>query len=335
MLVADPKLYLNAKVLLKAKAFTSLFEDTRIENHLLALDQDNQIIPHTYLGMIESTNSAPFLELQLPEKTCDSGFLFYANTWSGNFQHFLTELFPKVMDYVALMEEYPNQIPLLIPKTLYNNFVMDLLNLLKLGDNIIQLERNTVYGFKKLYSSSYIPNFKEVHAKLIAAFKFLRGKLPSMPDTANAQTKHRIYLARDSSRDDSYNNNNAGSARVILNEGELLNTLQLLGFGSCVLGTCSIAEKQSKLLGSEIVVSPIGANLFNLLFLSQPYPKTVVIIHSSTFKLQHYFIDIFTQVYSGAITFRSFEGQSISREVNSPYTVNAAEFSSALDDWLR
>ncbi len=314
-----------------------MFNTDRLEeNHILALDENNNPIPHTYLGNIIESN------LQLSDAELENihvheeGFLFYSNPHTCNFQHFLTELFPKLIDYLDTMEGLGRSIPLIVPDYILNKFINELLEVMNLKDSV-EIIGSGVHFIKNLYSSSFVPNFHAAHPRLIRTFKLLHQrcleKFPSsFTNTGTTTPPSRTYLGRDKAGSSEYNNTNTGVKRVILNEDLMCQMLEKHGFATTVLGTCSLAEKKQKLENKEIIISPIGANLMNLVFLTPPYPKLILIIYSSNFRAYDYFIDIFNQVYDRKISFGIFGGESTGPGDNSPFLVNIDQLEGFLAD---
>lgn len=337
---ADAQLYPNARLLVGHRLFAATYKGVREENnHLLALDAHSRPIPHTYLGDIEGTPAIQTLAPAVDQTFhLDRGFLFYATPWHTNFQHFLTETFPKIVDYLALLQAGEPAIPLLVPHFLMNAFVDEVLDILGLKAHVILLSPQSLYHLGRLHSSSYTPNYDPPTTKLIHALRLLRDAARSRHPVDHRDQARRIYLGRDKTLNLNQNNANHGLKRVILNEGALFQQLLERGFENVLMGDLRIGGKQEALAGADIVVSPIGANLMNLLLLSPPYPRRVVILHSSALALHaRYFRDLLEALFEGKVPVELFEGPARTPEENSPYELDLSAFEdrlrSMLEDW--
>jgi capsular polysaccharide biosynthesis protein len=328
---ADPVLYPEATLHLGSQLFVSSYKGV-VEpgNRLLALDRDGRPIPHTYLGTLEAMGPLPAGD----PIAIEEGFLFYATPWHANFQHFLTETFPKVVDYLAWIRDHDRIIPLLLPRFVANAFVEELLALLNLTEVTFVLEDPATYRVARLYSSSYVPNYDPPTEKMIAAFRLLRDMAQAAHPPRLPQAPRRLYLARDASANLARNNSNAGAGRVIRNESEIRDLLRTQGFEEVFLGGCDLPGKVQALAGAECLVSPIGANLMNLLFLSPPYPRRTIILHS-TFLAFHaaYFRELLDGVFEGRVAVETVEGPAESETENRPYRMEPEGFRHLLRGW--
>jgi tetratricopeptide (TPR) repeat protein/capsular polysaccharide biosynthesis protein len=111
------------------------------------------------------------------------------------------------------------------------------------------------------------------------ALRFLRDTFLPMGQQVAGQTRDRpldrIYISR------------AGANhRRVLNEAEVMQQLEPLGFVSVVLETLSFAEQVALFAQAKAIVAPHGGGLTNLLFCQ---PETVVIELASPHYLRHYF----------------------------------------------
>lgn len=327
---ADTQLYLNATIHIGPAWQADLAGEPNSQNRLLALDQNRAPIPHTFWGRLVQpppADPAAGFCATLPE-----AFLYYCGPSTFNFQHHLTELFPKLLDYIALVQELGRPIPLLMPRFQFNRFVAELLGIMGMAPFVTFLEEEEAsYRVEKLYSSSYQRNFT-VHEKVLAAMSLLRSRLAEVyPDELPAGEPRRLYLGREKVADNLNNNCNSGGGRVFVNEDQVLSLLAGHGFETVLLASHSMHDKRRALSHADIIVSPIGANLMNLLFLTPPYPRMVIIIQSSRFNLSDYFIWLFSSLYGDQIRFGAIQGDSHGDHENTPFSIDA----SALDAMLR
>lgn len=334
-----PMLYPNASVMLGPRLFAATYKGVREEgNHLLALDEHRRPIPHTYLGEIEALPPLSEFAATHPIHELDEGFLFYSTPWHTNFQHFLTETFPKVVDYLALIRERERAVPLLVPDFMHNAFVTEILGILGLKSSVVPLASPCLYRINHLYSSSYVPNYDPPTPGMIRAFRLLGDAVRATRRTNETPPSRRIYLGRDKSRNPNQNNANDGARRIVVNEAAIQRVLDDHGFETALLGSLNLPEKRAALAGAEILVSPIGANLMNLLFLSPPHPRRVIILHSSHLAFHaRYFKELLHAVFAGSVPVDLFEGPSQRHEENSPYELDPwaleCHLRSLLNDW--
>jgi len=324
----DPELYRESSILLGQRLFVANYKGViEPNNPLLALDQRGQPIPGTYLGSIEEMPQTFPPEAMEQVQELREGFLFYATPWHTNFQHFLTETFPKVMDYLELVRSRGRALPLLMPHFILNSFVHEVMGLLGIESSLVLLRTPALYRVENLYSSSYVPNYDPPTPKVIAAFRLLRDLAQRTFPPAPAPRGRRIYLARDKQPNLGRNNSNAGVKRVITNEDAVQETLYTLGFEDVLMGNLEIQGKMQALAGAEFIVSPIGANLMNLLFLTPPYPRRIVILHSSYLSVHAtYFKGLLGALYDHRITVELFEGPAEAETENSPYALDLGQF---------
>ncbi|MFK7694078.1 glycosyltransferase 61 family protein [Paenibacillus sp. HJGM_3] len=98
------------------------------------------------------------------------------------------------------------------------------------------------------------------------ASRFLRQKLMVDRNIQPLPGRRRIYVSR-----------SGAGYRRILNEAELAGTLQSFGFTTVWLERLSVAEQAQLFVSAEMIVSPHGAGLTNLIF-CQPGTKIVELL---------------------------------------------------------
>jgi capsular polysaccharide biosynthesis protein len=130
-------------------------------------------------------------------------------------------------------------------------------------EQIELLDDETIYTIIDLPSSRRyraLPDmFTQDHLNI---YQLIRRGLHIEPNT---EGKRKVYLKRDSSP-----KIDIGILRIIDNEQELIELLQSNGFEIITLGTKSITEKSNLLNDIDILISPWGANLMNLIFANSP-----------------------------------------------------------------
>jgi capsular polysaccharide biosynthesis protein len=337
----DPEslIFPNATIILGHQLFVSNYKGViELDNHLLALDREGRPIPHTYLGAIQG-DSTPFPpSVSGCINGMDAGFLLYSTPWHTNFQHFLVETFPKIFDYLDWIRAHGRVIPLLMPHYMMNALVQEIVEILGLQDYITLLEGPSTTYVKELVSSSYVLNYDPPTPRLIRAFKQLRDATQKSYPLLSPDRPRKIYLARETSPNPAMNNSNAGTKRVITNEDVLKSMLHDRGFEDVFVGNLRIAEKTRTLAGAEVIVSPLGANLMNLLFLTPPYPRRVIILHSDHLKWHAmYQKELINQIYDGRIAVDTLGGAAEDETENSPFAIEPNSFRHLLrcliDEW--
>lgn len=322
-----------ATVVLRDRLFTADYKGVvEPRNQLAALDYQWRPIPGTYLGRILPDPPLPGSQELPPLEEIPAGFLFYATPWHTNFQHFLTETYPKVVDYRELAVRAWEGLPLLVPRFMLNGFVLDVLDLLGLTSRVRVLESPRTYVVGELHTSGYVPNFDPPGRKEMVAWKLLGARALEACRPEPPARARRVYLARESRPDPARNNSNAGALRVITNEPRIQDALRGRGFEDLLMAGLDIAGKTRALAGAEAIVSPLGANLMNLLFLTPPLPRKILILHSSTTEIHAaWFRGVLEVLFDGNVQVDTFGGPAAGEAENSPYALDAGAFDHFLD----
>ncbi|MBE2257762.1 MAG: DUF563 domain-containing protein [Rhodobacteraceae bacterium] len=136
----------------------------------------------------------------------------------------------------------------------------------------------------------------------------------------SARAADRIFLSRRNS-----------TWRRLVNEEEILNDLQQLGFRAVFLEECSFAEQVRIFQGAEFVVAPNGSALNNLIFAS-PDVKALVIGQKNHFNWGGWLGPMMDLGYSPVF----LSGEPIGDEANkhSDYTIPVAEVRRTIEQML-
>jgi len=203
--------------------------------------------------------------------------------------------------------------------------------MLDLSRDVLVLEPDCVWEVGMLYSSGFIPDYGGLSPKFILAFRLLRERLQLHRRLPHGAAR-RLYLARNEGvRNGALNDNAAGASRVILNHAEVLQALEVYGFETVTLGASTLREKAARIAGAGVIVSPLGANLINCLFLSRPFPRTIVILHSDAYNRHGYMAKLINRVLGARIRFRFVQGRAQEQgQVNSPWELDMGALASAL-----
>jgi glycosyl transferase family 61 len=329
--VSDARLYRRATLTMQQRALTTQIKSSAVESDLAAVDEAGSVIEGTF---VHESESPPTLAEgpSLPDQYLQSGFLFYTNPWSENFQHFFVELFPKLVDYMALRRLGRRRLPLLVPRRSHNRLTEEVFALFGISTDVVLLEPDTRYHVEKLWSSGYTRDYRGITAKLLHAFTLLRQRLHTEPPT---RSDRRLYLARGQHPDPTFNDNAGGAARVISNHGDLLEIMAQRGFETVTLGTSSLDEKVQRLSGCDVLVSPLGANLVNCLLMPPPGPRKILILHSDAYQSHGYMAQLIEGVLGAGIQFAFVQGAALAPgQVNSAFSVDPQEFAEALDNLM-
>ena len=190
------------------------------------------------------------------------------------YYHFLFELIPKleIIERTGLS----NDIPLIVTKGLASKrFFSDALELGLLGKRrIIIHEEDCVVQASRLYV---------VRADRYSGMQL--SYLSRFADQDGQNNRRRIYVSR---------NGNAGAARQITNENDLIAQLKPLGFAVVDPGAMSLAEQIRCFANASIVVGPHGAGLTNILF-RYGSPMALVEMINDTKIWNFHFFSIATQ----------------------------------------
>lgn len=149
------------------------------------------------------------------------------------------------------------------------------------------------------------------------------SKLARENDSPNSEVDNKkLFFYRASNKE------NSGAGRYIANESELIDCLTEFDYKTDNVDGCDFIEKYSKLCDVEFMVTPIGANLLNVL-LSSKLKELIVISHHFAFG-EHgrtWFHKLLTSVIGDGLKVNFFDEVEPLKEefkevVNSPYIVN-------------
>lgn len=220
-------------------------------------DDDNLIQTFTYPTNI-TIDSDCNLSIY-PKVDIESGYLLYSFRYQISFGHFMTQTIPKLTEY---MNHYKH-LKLLIPKHHYDLITQNILETLNLIPNVYLLNEKTLYNIKTFQvSQRYEAPPGNLHCDHLWIYNQIRNNL--IIDNELGFSKY-IYLKRDNVSSD------IGIYRQILNENDLIENLEKIGFETITLGNKSIYDKNKLLNNTKILITPIGANVMNLLFSNLPH----------------------------------------------------------------
>lgn len=221
----------------------------------------------------------------------ENGYLFYSFNYQLSYAHFMTQTAPKIIEYI---NEY-NNYKLLIPKKYYNNLYKDIIKYSNIDiSNVILLESDVQYYVKNLSRGTHYisPNGSNYDINLIKLYKLLNTSIQS--NSIIPYCFKKIYIKRDHKIDSTNNNLECGIYRYIINEEELIKQLKEKGYEIITLGDKSLEEKFKLLINAETIISQLGANCMNFIFLKNI--KNLLLLSNTEPICNDYYISLSKEV---------------------------------------
>lgn len=210
------------------------------------------------IGDLSSGFTSPshpiFSELKLPKfQEINDSIVILSDTSDSNYFHWLLDALPRLhlLEVVGISLA---DIPYIGIVSRNNSFRQETLAMLRINPNkIIELKKYPHIKAKKLI----VPSFPGQTGNPPAwSCRFLRSQLlPYAAPKCSTQNLRRIYISRNDAR-----------YRRVTNEPEIVEILQGLGFELVKLQFLSVTEQISLFLNAEVVISPHGAGLANVVF---------------------------------------------------------------------
>ena len=255
-----------------------------------------------------------------PIEHVDNGYLFYSFKYQISYQHFMSSTAPLIKEYV---EKYPTH-KLLVPEHYYNALHKELFELFSVvNERIVLLQDGYVYRVANLATRTWDDAAFELTPQRVSMYMGLRERL-GVPD--RIPKTRQIYIERDKIVNDTFNNSNTGIMRSIVNEDALIAALKGKGVEIVTLGTRTLREKKKLLEGAKTIITPLGANCFNLILSS---PERVIFL-SNTSRLGDVFytrlVNTFGQSTVSILAFPELLDRCDPlNQWNSPFEVNIGE----------
>ena len=197
-----------------------------------------------------------------------------------NYSHFLIDSVARI----ALLKKsgwYDKVDWFLIPSCKYD-FQRDAMRMLGIDESrVIPGDINNHIQADTLITTTYVRYHEHIPAWGV---QFLRDEFLKCNDPDLEKTKNSPYV---------YISRNDSAKRRVLNEPELMKTLDQYGFKSFELSKLSFQEKLSLFAGAKIIIATIGAGQANLMFCK---PKTDVIELMAEDFTQPFFNDLANKV---------------------------------------
>lgn len=249
--------------------------------------------------------------------------------WDGNYQHFLVETYPRI--WFAAKNNEGNSLPVVVSDQRYTRDIIQTglpnMNAIYLSKHeLLRVERSAVYCMP------FGQNMRSITEPQILALRDLRRVVMTAENGHDCQVTGslRVFLDRLTV------NSNTGARRVMANHASISDILKSRKFETIYLEERSIFEKRSILRNAKFVVSPIGANLMNLLFV-EPGSRVMIIGHPHC-GVFSFFADLLDKVSVGVEEIKLLTHTKITDALvppqNAPYWVDPDEFSSLLDRML-
>lgn len=206
------------------------------------------------------------------ENICsDNLFFFIYNT--ENYYHFVYDSLPYLISYFKLKHQIPD-LKLLInypnnQKKEHYKFVIEFLSILGINENdMVMIQKNTKY--KNLYiSNSYthdgksnLPPRKEIYDLYLKITNIV------LTNNQNLELPKNIYVSRRTWKHNNFTNigTNYTTRRNMVNETELVDYLNTLGYEEVFTENLSTSDKILMFNNAENVIGSIGGGICNVLF---------------------------------------------------------------------
>jgi hypothetical protein len=229
-------------------------------------------------------------------KICDTP-VFYFGYNVDNYFHYLYDTLPYLISYFEIKKKIPN-LKLLInypneQKNKFYNFITEFLEILSINDYLI-MDNQCLY--KDVYvSSSYTHDGlsnKPPRQEIYTFFKKITSLVKEKQTISNLPKK--IYISRRTWIHNDYSNigTNYTTRRKLTNEDNLVSELEKIGFVEIFTEKLSTEEKILLFYNSEVIISPIGGGIANVLF-SNDKTKVYTIVSPNFTKINKRFNFVF------------------------------------------
>ena len=266
----------------------------------------------SYLNNILNNN---FVEIEY-------GYLFYSFNYQLSYAHFMTQTTPKIINYIKEHSNYK----LLIPKKYYNNLYKDIIKYTNIDtNNIILLDSDTNYFIKNFIKGpSFIsPNGNNFTEDLLQVYKLFNKNISL---NIIPYDYKKIYIKRDHKICNENNNMECGIFRYIINEEELIEKLKDKGYLIISLGDKTLEEKFRILRNTETIITQLGANCMNFIFLNKI--KNILVLSNTEPICYDYYTSLSKTINNIEFNTTLLQFQSIKEKcdpknsTNSPFAVD-------------
>lgn len=243
---------------------------------------------------------------------------FCSKKWCGNYQHFLIEEYPRLWAFVQTGQL--SDVPIVVLDCAHIREILEFSfpdrNFIFLKDDEAVIVNGPIY-----YTGAVSVNMAVIPPLVGAALAFLRVKVMAeslkqdvIKKKPLSTIKPGVFFCRKP------NPENSGVTRVMANQSEVEKEILRAGFDIRDFDGKSLMEKAAMSNGVQVAISPIGANLMNLIFL--PFCAYIMIIEHPFFKARPFFPHFFNAVGFNSDRILTFEWTSL-KDADSNKTDNA------------
>lgn len=239
-----------------------------------------------------------------------------------NYQHFLIETLSRIhvvldsfyLDCPIVLLDYPH-IREIVNITFPNNVF------------IFIGETDVINVTGKCHFPSFVS--KNMCELSQATFESLRLFIKNVANNSDVQKcgKSHVYIGRKQSVQ------NAGNGRFCVNEEQLQLRIADYGYSTASFDGLTLQEKSKLVSNAQIVISPVGANVMNLIF-AQNAERIILFTHNKAFPNPNWFVKLLKACCPKLKEVVLFDGIDIvdnDESVNVPYKVDILELSALLN----
>lgn len=254
--------------------------------------------------------------------------IFAAHIWDQNYQHFLMEVFPRL--WVANWFDELRDLPFILTD---HSHIREIVSLCFPHRKVIYVkpgEAVPVHG-KVYYFSAIAINMGPPPEAATEALRFFRYSVltaEAKQAVSSIAGEKVVYFGR--RPDAKYQ----GNARVMVNAEDFNEVLDSNDIEIRSFDGKTLVEKAAACRDVSVAISPVGANLMNLMFL--PTTARIVVVEHPVFKSTYFFPHIFKALGFNPTSYRSFDNcrlvDEAERRDNAAFTVNVDAFQQFLID---
>ncbi len=239
----------------------------------VAFDRDRNLILETTLPrftpvethIAKNVSITTIIASQFHKKTQQPSIeiaCLLVNPWSNNFWHWTIDTLTQ-LEGIEYYQKQTGIKPKLIVEPNIRPWQRDSLKLLGYNENDWMIWQDSRRTVNKLIVPSFRRSYEETHGEVsIAACQWLKQKMLSKIASIEgniASFAPNIFISR-----------RKALGRRIINENEVIDALNPLGFSIYILEDMSYIEQVKLFAQAKIIVAPHGAGLTNLLFADNP-----------------------------------------------------------------
>lgn len=212
----------------------------------------------------EPSNHSIFQKKKLPPlKETDETVAVLTYDFSPIYYHWMFDVLPRL----ELLKYMDSKVDKLVFNSHDLSFQRETLTLLGIPREMII----NCHGGLHLRAKKLVATFRGSYSWCMPKWscQCLRNRFLVYKDNGNSQGLKRIFISREQAR-----------ARKVLNEVEVMNLLESYGFTKVVLESLTVLEQINLFSNAEVIISPHGSGLTNLVF-SNPGTKVLELLAPS------------------------------------------------------